>query len=110
MADLHIEHLQSCAPNFPVVDRLLAKLFPQSRYIKWLHISDDMHSFLYRKVSAPWRTNCPACSVMAGAMKFFWPDEELKARSYGWSLEGSFFNTQSLADYEHLDLFTKPGQ
>ena len=111
---LRIGHLQSCAPNDPIVDRLIAKLFSRSRNIEWLIAYNCAHRFQYRKVSAPWRKNCPACCVIADATKFFWRDERLDARSYGWSCHGlsdeHLFNPQHPADHEHLQFFTKPGQ
>ena len=107
---LRIAHRHTCAPNISSADRLATKLFPQSRNIEWLTTSDCAHTFRYRKASAPWRTNCPACSVIADAIKVFWPDEKRKARSYGWSENQRLFNTQYPADDEHLQFFTKPGQ
>ena len=109
---LRIGHLQSCAPNNPIVDRLVAKLFSRSHRSRWRYISDGTHNIQYLKVSAPWRKNCPACRVIADATKVFWRDERLDARSYGWSglLDEYLFNPQHPADHEHLQFFTKPGQ
>ena len=106
-----IEHLQTCAPTtIPIVDQLAAKIPSLSRNITWLTTSVGTHDFQYREGSAPWRTDCPACSVMADATKVFWQDEKLRARFYGWSGKHRLFNTQYPADDEHLQFFTKPGQ
>lgn len=106
----HIGHLQSCAPNSPIVDRLVAKVFPRSSSFRLASSERGYFLMNHRKVSAPWRKNCPACGVIAEVMRFSWQDEKLKARSYIWCRESCLFNTQYPAEAGYLQFFTRPGQ